>query len=123
MRIRTTDAAVTAVLALSPVGRSSDSDSSAESKGDSERSSEPAAPSSESAASNDADGSDSSEADEVVPSEPTGDARSAVIAALRDVDPALVQDEDKVIEEARYPCGNLDGGDSGASDSAPELFT
>ncbi|MGW0828582.1 hypothetical protein [Streptomyces sp. NPDC002845] len=121
MRIRTTTAAVTAVLAVSLVGCSSDNGT--DSKADTALSSAPTAPSSAPAAPDTADSSDTSEADEVVLPEPTGDKRTAVIAAIKDVDPRLVQDEDKAIEKARYQCVNLDGGVSDTVDSAMELFS
>jgi hypothetical protein len=117
MRIRTTTAAVTAVLAVSLVGCSSDS------KVDTAPRSTPAAPSSAPAAPNTADSSETSEADKVALPEPTGDKRTAVIAAISDVDPRLVQDEDKAIEKARYQCVNLDGGVSDTVNSAMELFS
>lgn len=114
MRIRATTAAVTAVLAVSLVGCSSDNGT--DSKADTAPSSAPAAP-------NTADSSGTSEADKVALPEPTGDKRTAVIAAIRDVNPKLVQDEDKAIEKARYQCVNLDGGVSDTVNSAMELFS
>lgn len=121
MRIRTTTAAVTAILAVSLVGCSSDNGS--DSKADTAPSSAPAASSSASAAPDTAESSDTSEADKVALPEPTGDKRTAVIAAIKDVDPKLVQDEDKAIEKARYQCVNLDGGVSDTVDSAIQLFS
>ncbi|MFG2023164.1 hypothetical protein [Streptomyces sp. NPDC048825] len=114
MRIRTTTAAVTAVLAVGLVGCSSDNGT--DSKADTAPSSAPAAP-------NTADSSDTSEADKVALPEPTGDKRTAVIAAMKDVNPKLVQDEDKAIEKARYQCVNLEGGVSDTVNSAMELFS
>ncbi|GAA2654568.1 hypothetical protein [Streptomyces vastus] len=121
MRIRTTTAAVTAVLAVSLVGCSSDNGT--DSEADTAPSSAPAAPNTELAAPNTADSSDTSEADKVALPEPTGDKRTAVIAAMKDVNPKLVQDEDKAIEKARYQCVNLDGGVSDTVNSARELFS
>ncbi|GEC10774.1 hypothetical protein SSP24_84290 [Streptomyces spinoverrucosus] len=114
MRIRTTTAVVTAVLAVSLVGCSSDNGT--DSKADTALSSAPAAP-------NTADSSDTSEADKVALPEPTGDKRTAVIAAIKDVNPKLAQDEDKAIEKARYQCVNLDGGVLDTVNSAMELFS
>ncbi|AQS71487.1 hypothetical protein [Streptomyces pactum] len=128
MRIRITTAAVTAVLAVSLVGCSSDDDTdskadTAPSTAAATSSSAAAAPSSAPAASNTADSRETSEADKVVLPEPTGDERTAVLAAIKDVNPKLVQDEDKAIEKARYQCVNLDGGVSDTVDSALELFS
>jgi hypothetical protein len=130
MRIRITTAAVAAALAVSLVGCGSGSDKDADSKADAAKSSapaamssEPSAPSSEPTAPATEAGGDSSEAEKVAPPAPTGDKRTAVIAAIRDVNPKLVQDEDKAIEKARYQCVNLDGGVPDAVSSAMELFS
>lgn len=129
MRIRITTAAVAAALAVSLVGCSSGSDNDADSKADAAKSSAPAAPSESSAPSSEPTapdteaGGDTTEADKVAPPAPTGDKRTAVIAAIRDVDPKLVQDEDKAIEKARYQCVNLDGGVPDTVNSARELFS
>ena len=130
MRIRITTAAVAAALAVSLVGCSSGSDNDADSKADAAKSSAPAAsssepstPSSEPTAPDTEAGGDTTEADKVAPPAPTGDKRTAVIAAIRDVNPKLVQDEDKAIEKARYQCVNLDGGVPDTVNSAMELFS
>ncbi|WP_415952218.1 hypothetical protein [Streptomyces sp. KLOTTS4A1] len=47
-----------------------------------------------------------------LPDEPTGAERDAVLAAIRDVLPELVQDEDKAIDAARRQCQNLDNPNS-----------
>jgi len=128
MRIRITTAAVAAALAVSLVGCSSDND--ADSKADAAKSSapatsssEPSTPSSEPTAPDTEAGGDTTEADKVAPPAPAGDKRTAVIAAIRDVNPKLVQDEDKAIEKARYQCVNLDGGVPDTVNSAMELFS
>ncbi|MFF8574014.1 hypothetical protein ACQPXT_01350 [Streptomyces sp. CA-100214] len=47
-----------------------------------------------------------------IPPEPTGAERDALLAALRDVDPALVADEEDAIDNARNQCRSInDGGD------------
>ncbi|MEU1082323.1 hypothetical protein ABZ368_19240 [Streptomyces sp. NPDC005908] len=42
-----------------------------------------------------------------IPPEPTGADRDALLAALRDVDPALVADEDDAIDNARNQCAAI----------------
>ncbi|MFE9651126.1 hypothetical protein ACFYO0_45030 [Streptomyces sp. NPDC006365] len=42
-----------------------------------------------------------------IPAVPTGSERSALIAALKDVNPAIVTDEDKAIDAARDQCATL----------------
>ncbi|MFK0069742.1 hypothetical protein [Streptomyces sp. NPDC091046] len=45
-----------------------------------------------------------------IPPEPTGADRDALLAALRDVDPALVADEADAIDNARNQCASINGG-------------
>ncbi len=45
-----------------------------------------------------------------IPAEPTGAKRTALIATLKAVNPALVADEDKAIDNARNQCSTLNGG-------------
>lgn len=45
-----------------------------------------------------------------IPPEPTGADRDALLAALRDVDPALTADEDDAIDNARNQCAAINGG-------------
>jgi hypothetical protein len=47
-----------------------------------------------------------------IPAEPTGAERTALIAALEAINPALVTDEDKAIDNARDQCSTLGGGDA-----------
>ncbi|MGW2130443.1 hypothetical protein [Streptomyces coelicoflavus] len=45
-----------------------------------------------------------------IPPEPTGDARTELLAALFDVDPKLVTDEADAIDNARNQCAAINGG-------------
>lgn len=56
-----------------------------------------------------ADSGDSSEAEKAagIPDAPTGAARDAYLAAIRDVDPAIVEDEEKAIDAGRNQCSHL----------------
>ncbi|MFE1070984.1 hypothetical protein ACFW5W_07110 [Streptomyces sp. NPDC058783] len=45
-----------------------------------------------------------------IPPEPTGADRDKLLAALRDVDPALVADEADAIDNARNQCAAINGG-------------
>lgn len=48
-----------------------------------------------------------------IPAAPTGSERTALIAALKAVNPAIVTDEDEAIDAARKQCATLnEGGDS-----------
>lgn len=128
MRIRTTTAAVTVALTVGLVGCTNDHGTDSEggttpSRVPAAASSAPTSPSSALEAPGTPDSSGTSEADKVVPPAPTGAQRSAVIAAIKDVNPKLVQDRDKAIEKARYQCVNLDGGVPDTVDSAMELFS
>ncbi|GAA2930829.1 hypothetical protein ACFPN0_09345 [Kitasatospora cinereorecta] len=126
MRIRTTTAAVVAILAVTVVGCSSDKGS--DSEADATRSTAPAAsgaadsggtaPAASSAA-------DSSGADENagMPPEPTGAERDAVLAAIHDVNGELTHDEDKAIDAARNQCASLEGGGTNPDHSAAQRFS
>lgn len=114
MRIRTTTAAVTAVLALTLVGCGSgdtDSDRGDDGKAGSAGSSAPAAA-----------GSTAAEA-AGIPPEPDGDLRSAVLQAVQDVNGELIHDEDKAIDAARNQCAALDGGAENPDHAAAQRFS
>ncbi|MFD3790792.1 hypothetical protein [Streptomyces cyaneofuscatus] len=55
------------------------------------------------------DSGDSSEAEKAagIPDAPTGAALDAYLAAIRDVDPKIVQDEEKAIDAGRNQCASL----------------
>ncbi|MGW0939873.1 hypothetical protein [Streptomyces sp. NPDC002666] len=113
MRIRTTTAAIAAVLAFTVVGCSSDSGS----KADTGTTTNSAAETSS--------GTDDSGAgkETVLPAEPTGAERDAVLAAVRDVNGNLTQDEDKAIDAARNQCAALDGGAANTDHTAAQRFS
>ncbi|MHA5047900.1 hypothetical protein [Streptomyces sp. SD15] len=96
MRIRTTIAAVTAALAVTLVGCSSDD------KAEPTKSSTPKATQSV----------DHSEAENAVgiPAEPDAATRTALIEVLKAINPALVTDEDDAIDNARNQCSTITGG-------------
>lgn len=112
MRIRTTIAAVTAVLAVTLVGCSSDD--SSDSKTDTAKSSTPTATKS----------TDNSDAEKAagIPPEPTGAERTALLEVLKAINPALVADEDKAIDNARNQCSTITGGGN-ADTSAQARFS
>ncbi|MFE2021528.1 hypothetical protein ACFW9O_26155 [Streptomyces sp. NPDC059499] len=112
MRIRTT-AAVVAVLAVTIVGCSSDKG------GDNKAATvKSTAPKASSAADN------SGTAENVgIPPEPTGAERSAVLAAIHDVNGNLIHDEDKAIDAARNQCAALDGGATNPDHTAAQRFS
>ncbi|MFJ1581770.1 DUF732 domain-containing protein [Streptomyces sp. NPDC088197] len=56
------------------------------------------------------------------PDAPTGAKRTAYLAALRVVDPAIVADPDKAITAGRNQCTSLDGGARNPDHSAAERF-
>jgi hypothetical protein len=57
-----------------------------------------------------------------IPAVPTGSERTALIAALKAVNPAIVTDEDKAIDAARDQCATFNG--SGEADmTARERFS
>lgn len=113
MRIRTTTAAIAAVLAVTIVGCSSDKGS--ESKDDTTRSTvaETSSPSEDSGATKNTG----------IPPEPTGAERDAVLAAIHDVNGNLTHDEDKAINAARNQCSSLDGGATNPDNSAAQRFS
>lgn len=45
-----------------------------------------------------------------IPAEPTGTKRQTLLAALKAINPALVADEDKAIDNARNQCSTITGG-------------
>jgi hypothetical protein len=57
-----------------------------------------------------------------IPPKPTGQARTALIAALRKVSPALVADEADAVDNARNQCSTINGGGN-ADSSAQARFT
>ncbi|UUN26684.1 hypothetical protein [Streptomyces sp. FIT100] len=119
MRIRTTTAAIAAVIAVTVVGCSSDKGS--DSKDGTIKSTAPdksTAPKASSAA----DGTGAAKS-AGVPPEPTGAERSAVLAAIHDVNGKLTHDEDKAINAARNQCAALDGGATNPDHSAAQRFS
>ncbi|MER5916205.1 hypothetical protein ABT124_38820 [Streptomyces sp. NPDC001982] len=99
MRIRITIAAVTAVLAVTLVGCSSDDSTG---KADTAKSSAPAA--------SNTPGSSDAEQAAGIPAEPAGAKREALFAALKAVNSDLVADEDKAIDNSRNQCSTINGG-------------
>ncbi|MFC9846472.1 hypothetical protein ACFWFF_21975 [Streptomyces sp. NPDC060223] len=95
MRIRTTIAVATAALAITLVGCSSD-DSSDTAK------TTPTVTAT-------ADNSDAEEA-AGIPPEPDSAARTALIEVLKAINPVLVADEDKAIDNVRNQCSTIMGG-------------
>ncbi|MGW0780846.1 hypothetical protein [Streptomyces sp. NPDC002913] len=118
MRIRTA-AAIAAVLAFTVVGCSSE-----DSKPDTVEvaSPEPSKSAVSPGPSKSADSGDGAES-AGLPDEPTGDKRSAVLAAILDVNGNLIRDEDKAIDAARNQCAALDGGAADPNRSAAERFS
>lgn len=57
-----------------------------------------------------------------IPPKPTGKTRTALIAALRKVSPALVADEADAVDNARNQCSTINGGGN-ADSSAQARFT
>ncbi|MFF1685943.1 hypothetical protein [Streptomyces sp. NPDC058254] len=100
MRIRTAAAGITALLAVTLVGCSSsdsDADKAAPAKSSAPKASKPV---------------DNSDAEKAagIPPKPTGAKRTALIAALKAINPALVADEDKAVDNARNQCSTISGG-------------
>ncbi|MDT3724539.1 hypothetical protein ROS62_06405 [Streptomyces sp. DSM 41972] len=118
MRTRTA-AALIAALAVTLVGCSSD-DSKTEAAASSS-SAQPSATHSTQAA--DRPGIDASEADDVLPAEPTGAERDAVLAVVMDVSAKLLADEDKAIDAARNQCGALNSGAANVDHLAAQRFS
>ncbi|MEU9946815.1 hypothetical protein [Streptomyces sp. NPDC047939] len=115
MRIRTTTAAIVAVLAFAAVGCSSDNDNAGDSKADTTKSSAPEA-------SSPADDGGTAKGSSL-PAEPTGAERDAVLAAVSDVNGNLTHDEDKAIDAARHQCAALDGGAANTDHTAAQRFS
>ncbi len=113
MRIRITTAAITAILAVTVVGCSSDK--GGDSKAGTIKST---APEASSAADNSGAAKDAG-----MPPEPTGAERSAVLEAIHDVNANLTHDEDKAIDAARNQCAALDGGATNPDHSAAQRFS
>ncbi|MGQ4514233.1 hypothetical protein [Streptomyces sp. DW26H14] len=57
-----------------------------------------------------------------IPPAPTGAKRAAYLAAIKAVDPALVQKPDRAIDNGRNQCQALDNGTSGTDHAAAERF-
>ncbi|MEU0782603.1 hypothetical protein ABZ341_13595 [Streptomyces sp. NPDC006173] len=113
MRIRTTSVAVLAALAVTLVGCSSSGD-------DSSVSTKPTKASTPKATKT-MDGSDAEEA-VAIPPEPNGVKRVALLTALKVVNPVLVVDEDKAVDNARNQCSTINGGGD-AGQSAKSRFS
>lgn len=113
MRIRTTTAAIVAVLAVTVVGCSSGKAS--DSKADSVKSTRPEA----SSAAGDSDAAKNAH----IPPAPTGAERDAVLATIHDVNANLTHDEDKAINAARNQCASLDGGATNPEHGAAQRFS
>lgn len=130
MRIRTA-AAVAAVLAFTVVGCSSGN--SSDSKPDTidvtspepSKSAESPEPSTAADSPEPSKSADSGDGDRsaALPDEPTGDKRSAVLAAILDVNGNLIRDEDKAIDAARNQCAALDGGAADPDHTAAQRFS
>ncbi|WP_406094621.1 hypothetical protein [Streptomyces sp. NBC_01013] len=113
MRIRTTTAVITAVLAFTVVGCSSDDGSDSE-----------AGPTRSSTSEGTSRADDSGTAQDTgLPPAPTGAERDAVLAAVRDVNGNLTHDEDKAIDAARNQCAALDGGAANTDHTAAQRFS
>lgn len=106
MNTRTTAAAIATLLALTLTGCSSSDDSDAK-----------ATPK----ASKTMDQSDAEKA-AGIPAAPTGAKRTALIAALKAINPALAADEDKAVDNARNQCSTITGGGT-ADQSAKARFS
>ncbi|TXS10339.1 hypothetical protein [Streptomyces sp. wa22] len=123
MRLRTTTAAIVAVLAVTLVGCSSDEGGETEADATRSTVAEPSSASDDSA-SDDSASDDSGSAESAgIPPEPTGAERDAVLAAIRDVNGNLTHDEDKAVDAARNQCSSLDGGGSDPDHSAAQRFS
>ncbi|MFD4880024.1 hypothetical protein ACFWOB_42600 [Streptomyces sp. NPDC058420] len=57
-----------------------------------------------------------------IPAKPTGQARTALLAALREVSPALVADEDKAVDNSRNQCSAINGKSAKVDWSAQQRF-
>ncbi|MFF9607568.1 hypothetical protein ACF1GY_35795 [Streptomyces sp. NPDC014684] len=58
-----------------------------------------------------------------IPAAPTGQARTDLLAALRKVNPALVADSDKAIDNTRNQCSAINGKSPKADDVAQARFS
>ncbi|MFF3558665.1 hypothetical protein ACFYXS_01260 [Streptomyces sp. NPDC002574] len=58
---------------------------------------------------------------DLMPDEPTGTERTALLAALKAIDPAFAKDADQAVANARDQCATLSGGGN-AVDSARSRF-
>ncbi|MFJ4467421.1 DUF732 domain-containing protein [Streptomyces sp. NPDC089424] len=113
MRIRTTTAAIFAILAVAVVGCSSDKSSDSKTE-----------PTKSTVAASSRGSDDSGAAKNAgLPSEPTGAERDAVLAAIHDVNGNLTRDEDKAIEAARNQCSSLDNGTTNPDHAAAQRFS
>jgi peptidoglycan hydrolase-like protein with peptidoglycan-binding domain len=108
MRTRSTIAAITAALAVTLVGCASSDDDSKPTA--TKSSSEPSA--------------DVSAAEKAagIPPEPDAATRAALIQVLKAINPALVTDEDKTIDNSRNQCATINGGGK-ADQSAKARFS
>lgn len=97
MRIRTTTTVITAVLALTLVGCNSD-----DSPDDAA-----AAPSKSSSPSVDYSAAEKAAG---IPAKPDAATRTALLEVLKAINPAIVADEDKAIDNARNQCSTISGG-------------
>ncbi|GAB3952546.1 hypothetical protein [Streptomyces sparsus] len=124
MRIRTTTAAIVAVLAVTVVGcgSSQDSDQASDSRADTAKSPTTEESSPEAEASSPADDNGAAE-NTYMPREPTGAERDAVIAAVKDVHGKLIHDEDKALDAARNQCASLNGGAKNPDHDAAQRFS
>ncbi|WP_019055009.1 hypothetical protein [Streptomyces prunicolor] len=57
-----------------------------------------------------------------IPAKPTGQARTALLAALREVSPTLVADEDKAVDNSRNQCSAINGKSAKVDWSAQQRF-
>ncbi|MEU8794455.1 hypothetical protein [Streptomyces sp. NPDC048643] len=115
MRIRITTIAVMAALAVTLVGCSSGDDGG----GVSTKPTKAGTPKATKAANE--DNSDAEKA-AAIPPEPTGVERLALLTALKVVNPVLVVDEDKAVDNARNQCSTINGGGN-ADQSAKARFS
>ncbi|MGW8063909.1 hypothetical protein ACVV2G_16940 [Streptomyces ziwulingensis] len=111
--MRTTTAAIVAILAGTVISCSSDKGS--ESAADTTKSTvaETSRASTESGAAKNPG----------LPPEPVGAERDAVLAAIRDVHAGLTHDEDKAVNAARNQCSSLDGGAANPDRGAAQRFS
>lgn len=65
----------------------------------------------------------SAEAAAGIPAEPTGTKREALLAALKAVNPSLVADADKAIDNARNQCSTISGGGNAVASAEARFST